>query len=219
MTFGVNTSPFSGKEGRFTTSRNIKERMERVVQNGVAIPRRSRYRFGKFHGFRSPANFTLRFSSRKMRRDGFELLAGGGLPPGSSSPRAAFLAPLDPLLGPRPAAPAVRVRLRLGGLCPRAQAPLGLLRAAPPLRRPGRQDGSNCASSARRPDGLDPRPVVGGRRRPAHDTRPGRRRARCLGRLTSRSPAPTDCAGARAYRVRDGYFGTPRPNRSQRRSA
>jgi GTP-binding protein len=29
MTFKVNTSPFAGKEGKFVTSRNIKDRLDR----------------------------------------------------------------------------------------------------------------------------------------------------------------------------------------------
>ncbi len=37
MTFGVNTSPMSGKEGRFVTSRQIKERLEREVLGNVSI--------------------------------------------------------------------------------------------------------------------------------------------------------------------------------------
>ncbi|MEK9136885.1 MAG: GTP-binding protein, partial [Bacteroidota bacterium] len=37
MTFSVNTSPFAGQEGQFTTSRNIKERLDRELQNDVAL--------------------------------------------------------------------------------------------------------------------------------------------------------------------------------------
>ncbi len=37
MTFGVNTSPLSGKEGRFVTSRQIKERLDREVLGNVSI--------------------------------------------------------------------------------------------------------------------------------------------------------------------------------------
>ena len=54
-----------------------------------------------------------------------------------AGPSAAFLAPLDPFVwGPRPAAPAVRLRLCLGGLRARGKAALGLLRLAAPVRRP-----------------------------------------------------------------------------------
>jgi GTP-binding protein len=37
MTFGVNTSPFAGKEGRFLTSRHLRERLAREVLGNVAI--------------------------------------------------------------------------------------------------------------------------------------------------------------------------------------
>ena len=37
MTFGVNTSPFTGKEGEYTTSRNIKERLEHELETDVAL--------------------------------------------------------------------------------------------------------------------------------------------------------------------------------------
>jgi GTP-binding protein len=37
MTFGVNTSPLSGMDGRFVTSRQIKERLEREVLGNVSI--------------------------------------------------------------------------------------------------------------------------------------------------------------------------------------
>jgi GTP-binding protein len=37
MTFGINTSPFAGQEGQYTTTRNIKERLERELQNDVAL--------------------------------------------------------------------------------------------------------------------------------------------------------------------------------------
>ena len=37
MTFGVNTSPFRGKEGKFTTSRNLKDRLEKELETDVAL--------------------------------------------------------------------------------------------------------------------------------------------------------------------------------------
>jgi GTP-binding protein len=72
MTFGVNTSPFSGKEGQYTTSRNIKERLERELQTDVALrvePGESADKFvvsgrGELH---------LAILIEKMRREGFEL--------------------------------------------------------------------------------------------------------------------------------------------------
>jgi len=37
MTFGVNTSPFAGRDGKFLTSRQIRERLEREVLGNVSI--------------------------------------------------------------------------------------------------------------------------------------------------------------------------------------
>jgi GTP-binding protein len=37
MTFGVNTSPFAGRDGKFLTSRQIKERLDREVLGNVSI--------------------------------------------------------------------------------------------------------------------------------------------------------------------------------------
>ncbi|MCC7357166.1 translational GTPase TypA [Candidatus Uhrbacteria bacterium] len=72
MTFGVNTSPFAGQEGQFTTTRNIKERLERELQNDVAL---------KVEPGTSAENFTvsgrgelhLSILIENMRREGFEM--------------------------------------------------------------------------------------------------------------------------------------------------
>ena len=37
MTFGVNTSPFAGREGTWSTSRKLKERLERELERNVAL--------------------------------------------------------------------------------------------------------------------------------------------------------------------------------------
>ncbi len=37
MTFLVNTSAFAGKEGKFVTSRNLKERLERELERNLAL--------------------------------------------------------------------------------------------------------------------------------------------------------------------------------------
>lgn len=72
MTFGVNTSPLTGKEGEYSTSRNIKERLERELETDVAlsvVPTESADRWmvagrGELH---------LSIFIEKMRREGYEL--------------------------------------------------------------------------------------------------------------------------------------------------
>jgi GTP-binding protein len=72
MTFSVNTSPFRGREGKFTTSRNIKDRLEKELETDVALavtPTEATDRWvvagrGELH---------LAILIEKMRREGFEL--------------------------------------------------------------------------------------------------------------------------------------------------
>lgn len=72
MTFGVNTSPFTGREGEYSTSRNLKERLEHELETDVALsvsPGTTGDRWvvagrGELH---------LAILIEKMRREGFEL--------------------------------------------------------------------------------------------------------------------------------------------------
>jgi GTP-binding protein len=72
MTFGVNKSPFAGKEGKFITSRQIKDRLEQELKHNVALrvePTEDPDRFkvsgrGQLH---------LGVLIENMRREGFEL--------------------------------------------------------------------------------------------------------------------------------------------------
>jgi GTP-binding protein len=72
MIFGVNTSPFSGTEGKFVTSRQIKERLERELLANVAL---------RVADTESPDSFKvsgrgelqLSILIEMMRREGYEL--------------------------------------------------------------------------------------------------------------------------------------------------
>jgi GTP-binding protein len=72
MTFQVNDSPFAGREGKFVTSRNIKERLDKELISNVAL---------KVIQGSSPDKFIvsgrgelhLSVLIETMRREGFEL--------------------------------------------------------------------------------------------------------------------------------------------------
>ena len=72
MTFGVNTSPFAGQEGQFTTSRNIKERLERELQNDVALSVEAGGGDGNFI-VSGRGELHLAILIERMRREGFEI--------------------------------------------------------------------------------------------------------------------------------------------------
>jgi GTP-binding protein len=72
MVFSVNTSPFAGKDGRFVTSRNIKDRLEKELLTNVSIrvePTPSADSF-KVLG---RGELQLAILIETMRREGFEL--------------------------------------------------------------------------------------------------------------------------------------------------
>jgi GTP-binding protein len=74
MTFGVNTSPLSGREGRYVTSRQIKARLDKETLGNVSIevyPTES----GDTFEVRGRGELQLAVLLEQMRREGFELTA------------------------------------------------------------------------------------------------------------------------------------------------
>jgi GTP-binding protein len=72
MTFQVNDSPFAGQEGKFVTSRNIKERLERELIHNVALRVEPGDTPEKFRvSGRGELHLSVLIES--MRREGFEL--------------------------------------------------------------------------------------------------------------------------------------------------
>ncbi len=72
MTFGVNTSPFAGKEGQYTTTRNIKERLDRELQNDVAL-KVAAGTTSEAYIVSGRGELHLSILIENMRREGFEL--------------------------------------------------------------------------------------------------------------------------------------------------
>jgi GTP-binding protein len=74
MTFGVNTSPLSGREGTFVTSRQIKTRLEKEVLGNVSIEV-SPAEGTDAYEVRGRGELQLAVLIEQMRREGFELTA------------------------------------------------------------------------------------------------------------------------------------------------
>jgi GTP-binding protein len=81
MNFCVNTSPLAGREGKFVTSRQIRDRLERELQSNVALRVRDTDEDGVFEvSGRGELHLTILLEN--MRREGFELAV--------SKPRVVF---------------------------------------------------------------------------------------------------------------------------------
>jgi len=72
MVFGVNTSPFMGREGEYTTSRNIRDRLFRELDTDVALSVTDTASADKFI-VSGRGELHLSILIEKMRREGFEL--------------------------------------------------------------------------------------------------------------------------------------------------
>jgi GTP-binding protein len=72
MTFGVNTSPLAGRDGKYVTSRQIKERLDREVLGNVSIEVLPTATPDTFE-VRGRGELQLAVLIEQMRREGFEL--------------------------------------------------------------------------------------------------------------------------------------------------
>ena len=72
MTFQVNNSPFAGKEGKFLTSRQIRDRLEKELQHNVALKVEDTVDPDKFK-VSGRGELHLSVLIENMRREGFEL--------------------------------------------------------------------------------------------------------------------------------------------------
>ena len=72
MTFGINNSPFAGKDGRFVTSRNLKERLEEETLHNVALRVEPGAGADSFR-VSGRGELHLAILIENMRREGYEL--------------------------------------------------------------------------------------------------------------------------------------------------
>ena len=74
MTFGANTSPLSGREGKYVTSRHIKQRLEKEILGNVSIEFQPTESADTYEVL-GRGELQLAILIEQMRREGFELQA------------------------------------------------------------------------------------------------------------------------------------------------
>ena len=75
MTFGVNTSPFAGREGQFVTSRHVRDRLYKEVETNVAL-RVEETDSADVYKVSGRGELHLSILIETMRREGYELQVG-----------------------------------------------------------------------------------------------------------------------------------------------
>ena len=75
MQFTVNTSPFSGREGQYVTSRNLRERLERELLTNVSLKVEETANTDSFKVM-GRGELQLSILIETMRREGYELMVG-----------------------------------------------------------------------------------------------------------------------------------------------
>jgi GTP-binding protein len=75
MTFTINTSPFSGREGQYVTSRNLRDRLEKELLTNVSI-RVEEAGGPDAYKVQGRGELQLAILIEMMRREGYELMVG-----------------------------------------------------------------------------------------------------------------------------------------------
>ncbi|HHT9153122.1 MAG TPA: GTP-binding protein, partial [Candidatus Hypogeohydataceae bacterium YC40] len=76
MNFSLNTSPFAGKEGKFSTARHLKDRLEREALNDVALKVEAFQDSDSVFTVSGRGELHLAILIEKMRREGYEFQVG-----------------------------------------------------------------------------------------------------------------------------------------------
>ena len=75
MSFHINTSPFAGQEGKFVTSRNIKERLDKELEKNLAL-RVTKGDAADSFVVSGRGGLHLGILIETMRREGYEFAVG-----------------------------------------------------------------------------------------------------------------------------------------------